>query len=261
MNLRAAISCLAAAFVAGATLLLVGCGGSDKDTQGTTQISPGGIWDGFTGTDEYIVGLITEDGEFHFINIDTSAQFAGSLSVSGHAVSGSYTVYLPITQSWPDGSTSATGILSGTIQAQSTLNGTVTITTANGAVETHTIALDYNGLYDRPSSLGAIAGNFRAEDGTVVNIGSGGSLFAQNADTGCAINGTVSLIDSQYNAYRGSWTYASCTGDFTALNGLTVSGIGTLDNADPNYPEGLIFGATAERGSTRISIVQILERI
>lgn len=260
MNFRSARSSLAAALLTGATLLLTGCGGSNEDGEEMIHASPGGIWDGFSETGDYIVGLVTEDGAFHFINIDTSAQFAGSMSVSGTAVSSSYTVYLPIAQSWPDGSTSATGVLSGTIQEQSTLNGTVTITTAHGAVETHTISLDYNGLYDRPSSLATIAGNFRAEDGTIVNIGSGGNLFAQSADTGCTLNGTVGLIDSRYNAYRGSWTYASCTGDFTALNGLTASGIGTLDNADPAYPEGLIFGATAEHGSTRISVVQILER-
>jgi hypothetical protein len=130
----------------------------------------------------------------------------------------------------PD-SSGSTGV-GGTVSQRSTL-------TLNGIVGT------YNNLYNQPSSLAAIAGNWSIT-GLVVytaagtlNISSSGVIFDQDPQTQCTINGQVSLINPNYNAYNLNVTYSNCIGVVSAalgsptdafLDGATGSGIATVNN-------------------------------
>jgi hypothetical protein len=233
------------------SLALVACGGGGSDSGNTSlapaNASPGGIWTGIDSfTNLQLIGLVTETGEFHFLRSDNLQTF-GTVSVSGNNVSGNLTGATPVGTSFPDGSTTGTGTFSGTVQARSSLTGTVTFRTAGGTSTTSNISLTFNPIYNRPSSLATIAGNYRdPSTNAVISVTSNGAVFEQDAVTGCVINGTISIINATYNAYGVQYTFASCRGSYTILNGTTANGIGTLDNTvSPEVAIIAVVNATA----------------
>jgi hypothetical protein len=120
-----------------------------------------------------------------------------------------------------------------------------------------TFSLAYDALYDRDSSLATISGSFSGPSGTVVTVDADGSIFSQDATTGCVVNGKASIIDAAYNMYRVQYTYGNCTGDLAALNGLTFAGLAALDNSVT--PEQAIIAVTHE-SDTVLGVVEILDR-
>jgi hypothetical protein len=83
-------------------------------------------------------------------------------------------------------------------------------------------------------------------------------VFAQNPSNGCVLNGTVSIINASYNAYRVQYSYASCQGQEAVLNGVQFGGLATLDNTAS--PERAIVGVTGQSGGTKYAIVSVLNR-
>ena len=51
----------------------------------------------------------------------------------------------------------------------------------------------------------------------------------QDPASGCVINGQVSIINAAYNAYGIRFSYSSCTGLDSALNGVTFTGLAGYD--------------------------------
>jgi hypothetical protein len=253
------------AVVVAAAAILGGCGGGGGGSSQApppppvTNASPGGIWEGTLGSGEDILGLVTESGEFHFLNAADLTQYFGTVSVNANAASAQFTGYTAIGFEFQDGTTSGTGSLTGTVQARSTFTANSTFRTSAGNSNTNTINLTYNALYDRDSSLATIAGNFTdLRTGAIVNINSSGVAFSQNPANGCVLNGTVSIINAQFNAYRVQYSYSSCQGVDAILNGPTFRGLATLDNTAS--PEVLIVGAQALAGSVGVSAIEVLER-
>lgn len=245
------------------SVLLSACGGGGDGSGGATanpaptNASPGGVWvrsaaPGVPG----ITGLVTETGEFHFLR-DDGVQFFGTLSTSGNSVSGSLTGVTPIGFVFPGGSTTGTGTFSGTVQARTSLTGTVNFTTS-GTTDVSNISYTFDPIYNRTSSLATIAGNYRdPSTNAVVNVNSNGVIFSQDAVTGCVINGTVSIINSSYNAYRVEYTFSSCRGLQANLNGTTARGLGAIDNTVA--PEQVIIGVV--NGQAGYSLVGRFPRI
>jgi hypothetical protein len=155
---------------------------------------------------------------------------------------------------YPDGSTSATGTLSGTIVQGSTLTITATARTANGTtLPATTLTLTFNSLYNESSSLTKLAGNWTGPTGIVTTINGDGSFFAQDPASGCVVNGQYSIIDPKYNVYSGSATYSSCQGNAAVLNGLTATGLLTLnDTVSPNELAG---GASVQLQNGAVVVV------
>lgn len=248
--------------VAGAlvSVLVSACGGGGDSGSNNSPPPPpppvnasiGGIWEGTTSQGENVLGLVAETGEFHFINEDM-AQYVGTAVSNVNAVNASYTGFANFGFQFADGSTSGTGTLTGTVQERSTLTATSNFTTSLGNLNSTTLTLTYNALYDRDSSLATIAGNFQDSVGVVLNINSNGVAFLQEPTTGCVLNGQVSTIDTRYNAYRIQWTFASCQGQNAVLNGIVFHGLATLDNT--TSPEVLIIGATGESGGVTAALV------
>src|ERR1051325_9874316 len=94
--------------------------------------------------------------------------------------------------------------------------------------ETGTFYAQYDaGIYERPSSLAAIAGawNIRNLQGSVVGslrIAVDGTFSGSDA-AGCSYSGAVNIIDSRYNAYRVNLNVGSCgvsSGAYEGLAGL-----------------------------------------
>ncbi len=260
MNVRLLTACLVALLTA------AGCGsGGDGDATGPPIViapgpmnaSPGGLWQGVDGaTGLTVLGLVTETGEFHFLR-DDGVQFFGALAVSNTTVSGMLTGVTPIGSTFSDGTISGMGTYTGALRERVTLNGSISFQTSAGQSSTSTVNLDFLALYNRDSSLGTIAGNYRdPATNAVVNVSAGGVVFSQDPVTGCIINGTVSIIDARYNAYRVEYSFAGCRGIFMPLNGTTARGLATLDNTA--LPELAIIGVV--NAPAGYSLVQVLPR-
>lgn len=305
-----------------AYLALASCGGgggrgsrsSDPDPPPVENDSPGGIWKGTTSDGAAIVGLVTETGEFTFLQAN-GVQYFCNMSVSGSAVSSGFTFVTPVGATFPDGATFGSGSLTATIAERSTLNGSINfdavagtpaspqkvvalepqapsssgcgslavsatafksaagqsasseklfaqLAAASGEVPgpvSGTFSLAYDSLYDRDSSLATIAGTFSGPSGTVVNVNADGSIFSQDATTGCVVNGKASIINARYNVYRVQYTYGNCAGDLAAINGTTFAGLATLDNSVA--PEQAIVAVTYQSETTILGVVEVLDRI
>ncbi len=261
--------------VAVLTIFIAGCGGGggggNTATSGSSNQAVGGIWQGqytLNGISVTEIALVTENGEFFAEAKNLSngcvGLATGSMSSTGSNVSGteefstaSYATSPGVTTGcvYPDGSTWGKGTFSGTIAQRSSATLTFTETTAMGtALPSVTVNYSFLALYNETSSLAKIAGNWASPSGDIISIGANGSVFAQDPATGCVINGNVSIINANYNAYSVSDSYANCQGSAAVLNGLTANGIITLD--DQVSPNQLIGGATVTlpNGSIIIAI-------
>lgn len=238
-------------------LLLASCGGGSGYGGGSNpqNASPGGIWGGAdTDSPLQVTGIIDESGRMRFIRAD-GIQYVGTATTSGNSISASFDAYTPFGSTFSDGSTHETGTLSGSIAARVSITGSTQSMTDKGTAANGTLTLTFNLLYDQASSLAAIAGNYtEAASGTVVSIDASGVIFSQDASTGCVVNGNVTIINASYDAYAVQATYASCTGAAAVLNGITFSGLATLDT----NTRQLIAGVTGSGGGVTYAIVYTL---
>jgi hypothetical protein len=136
---------------------------------------------------------------------------------------------------------------------------TVDCNTTAGLQILSAVTLDYDVLYERDSLLAAIAGNFDDGSGNVLDIAADGTIFKQDAGTGCTTNGQVTIIDSAFNVYDVEYEISSCVGQDIVFNGSTFTGLATLD--DTSVPEQLIIAATGDVAGTTVSVVDIAERL
>lgn len=243
--------------------LLSACGGgssaSGSSSSGSVaNASPGGIW---TGTESVsglqVTGIVDEQGDAEFIRTD-GVQYVGIVSTSGNSISGNIEGFMPFGSTWPDGSAHGTGTVSGSITERVSAQLNTRFTTDAGTTTTGTLNLAFNSLYNQSSSLATIAGNYTdSSTGTVVTIRSDGTVFAQDANTGCVVNGTVSVIDANYDAYRVQVTFANCSGQDAALNGVQLRGLATRDTTVS--PARVIAGVSGTSGAgIKYAIVYVL---
>jgi hypothetical protein len=225
------------------TIIVIGCGGGGGTANPPpppTNASPGGIWEGTSSTGGTILGLVTETGEFHFLQ-DDGVQYFGTVNTSQNALSANFTGVTQIGTVFLDGSTTGTGTLTGTVQERMSMSGNSSFRTAGGTNVASSVTLTYDNLYERDSSLATIAGNYLdTTTNAVINVNGNGVVFSQDAVTGCIVNGTISIIDARYNAYRVQYSFSSCRAPYTILNGTTANGLGALDNTVA--PEQAIIG-------------------
>jgi hypothetical protein len=237
-----------------AALTLAACGGTGGGTANGTPTpvmneSVGGIWNTQytvtsgvnTGDVIQAEGIVSETGEYFAFSKNTTNGCAGialgSLSVNGANVSGTenaaivrYSTISGVNTSciYPDGTTSATGSVTGQIASRASLTLTATGTTSQGnALPSETTTFSFSNLYLNASSLAAIAGNYN-DGGLTMTVDANGAIFEQDPN-GCILSGQVSIINASYNAYSVHLTFANCTGADAILNGVTASGLVTLD--------------------------------
>jgi hypothetical protein len=188
---------------------LTSCGGADDPPYD----SPGGYWVG-SWSGEPGVALVDEAGNFTFIAND-GEQYPGAVALSGTSFTGSMQGFTP--GAFPNyGVPNPLGLsvtFSGTIVPRQIFSGTATFV----PTPTQVTSLTFNPLYYVPSSLATISGTYtESATGTAFTISADGTVFAQDATTGCVINGTVSIINASYNVYAIQVSYANCTGSLTA---------------------------------------------
>ena len=239
-----------------------GGGGGDGATPPPpppANVSPGGIWIGVDSNGDDIIAIVTETGRFHYLKLLDESQGSGIMSVSNvNNLNGNFQIVTRLGFVFPDGTTLANCTLSGTVTERQTMTVTVNCTTTAGLEGQTTVTMSYDAAYDLDSSLARIAGNFQGIS-AVLNIIGDGTIFAQDAVTGCIINGQVSIIDAAFNAYDFGFTYSNCLGQAAILNGSTFNGIAALDNT--GIPEVLVVAATGTVGAVLVSFIQFLDRI
>jgi hypothetical protein len=241
-------------------LLVAACGGGDGGST-VPNAAVGGLWAGTTtisgqGTSE-VLGIVAENGKAYLLQED-GVMYWGTVTSSGNQISSTFDgaglLGIPL---W-DGSVRGTGTLTGTIQARASLTASSTFTTSNGGRTTATMSLLYDALYNDDSSLATIAGNYfdlLGIYGGVLNIASNGDLFLQDPNSGCVLNGRVAVINAAYNAYDVQFSYSSCTGFDSVLNGVTFTGLAAYERtsaqvialmqgtvAGAPYPDAFVFG-------------------
>lgn len=253
-----------------------------------TNEALGGFWQGTDSNGDTVIALTTDDGEFHWIS-DSGEQGFGTGLVSGTDVTLDLALltrsYLGIT--FGDGSDSASCTGTGTIAEGDTLAVNIGCTTSLGGSFSNFVAMAYSPLYDRDSTLLSVAGNYEPDTHAdldnpgefkgLVTIDDNGVIFEQDPDSGCVINGQVSLIDSQFNAYEVSVTFSSCTGAYLTIdnfdgrfgpdpviellipNGTTLTGLGILDNTVLPEEFGIaLAGEVAGTGSSIAVVVSLI---
>lgn len=252
---------------------VAGCGGGTNELTGsglgsgtgngsgssTVNASPGGVWKGTESVSgAQVSGIADEVGDFYFERSD-GVVYAGTATTSGNSLSATFDGYVLNGNAFPDGTNHGTGTLSGAIKARTSITATTQFRTDGGNSSTGSLSLNFDSLYNSVSSLTTISGNFtNPADGSVVTIDSNGTIFSQNAKSGCVLNGTIYIINANYNAYRVVFQLSSCTGQSFDLNGVQFTGLATLDTSVT--PQAVFVGVTGSSGSVKYALAYNLNR-
>ncbi|MGI4816222.1 MAG: hypothetical protein ACRYG5_15470 [Janthinobacterium lividum] len=234
-------------------LALADCGGGGNSgdySSGTGTAAPAtasstGIWSGtITSSSGSTVPrdltlIILPSGEARFIegncvqmlvSTSVSASFLTGSSGEAYAPDGGVAT-CPIALTFPNGATTGTASVTGSVVSQSSINGSY-----SAAGDLGTYKVSYNTAYDRPGTLARIAGTY--SNGTLqMSIDSSGYYTGMLGTQ--PIFGQISTIDVTHNAYRIAMTEgtrntltlsaASAAAVTTPASGTTIS---TATNAD-----------------------------
>lgn len=220
--------------------------------------SIGGVWNGADTSGRGFVGLADEAGEFHLIGED-GTQYVGTASTMGEAVSASADrLVRPGAAGAPKYDAAS---LKGKVQQRTALS--VTITPAAAAARSfaaETISLQFNPIYNNPSSLAMFEGEYTdPSTGNMITVTGSGTIFWRDANTGCLASGAVSEINAHYNVYEVQFSYSACQGADAGLNGVEFTGLGTLDTSV--QPTQAVIGVSGEAGGRGYAIDMRLSRL
>ena len=229
-----------------AVALCAGCGGGGSDSPAATpapadppvvtQQSAGGLWFAPAGSASVATTLmIAETGDLKVSMAPTATSGPafghGAVTVAGNRVEGSLqTRAIPLSPTGPPGA-ELNCTVSGTVSTRASLQLTTVCSDGAGAMTTASISFMYDARYDTNSSLADIAGNYNLTVRTAtnsLNINGDGTLFGLY-DNGprCTLNGTVSIIDANFNLYRFEVLFSTCTVLALQYEGATMTGLAT----------------------------------
>ena len=197
---------------------------------------PAGTWRGADAAGRDVLLLISVGGTFQFVDgahNQGSGYLAPETRVASH-----FDMVTPIDQPFADGSTLANCNFNGTSVERVSMDLRLSCKTRGGMEFSETLALEFDPVYDRDSSLETVSGNYRTRADNVLSIAADGQLFLQDATTGCVVNGRISVITLASNLYNVALQYDNCTGPNERLNGSAFDGFAQLD--DTESPEVLI---------------------
>jgi hypothetical protein len=218
---------------------------------------PSGIWTGTDTAGREVLLLVSGDGNFRYVD-GAHNQASGYLPPQGE-VSGAFDLVTPLDQPFADGSTIANCSFTSSLVERVSIDFTPSCRTTGGLQFSDTLALDFDPLYDRNSSLATVAGTYRTTAGNVLSVAGDGLLFSQDATTGCVVNGHIGLISPSFNIYFVTLGYDSCTGPEAALNGSLFDGFAVLD--DTGAPESLVMALIGNVGAAAASSFERAERL
>jgi hypothetical protein len=240
-------------------ILLTACTGfgGDTGTTTTTNQSAAGIW---SGTDSVtglaVTAIVNSSGEAAFLRSD-GTQFAGTAQVTGSSLAVAVDGYSNFTTTFPDGTTTSVGTISGTVTTSTTMTVTLSATSSGGTAITGNWTLSYSSLSTLASSLAAVSANYAdGTTGATVSIDGLGDVNSQDSTTGCVMNGTVSTGDTAFDIYEINFTYKNCTGNYAVLNDVEMTGLAVLDTAVS--PQQLVIAVTGQSSDGSYGITSYL---
>jgi len=255
--------CDALALCACICIALAGCshrggaaatGGAGDDGQAE---SIGGVWNGTDASGQSFVGLADEAGEFHLIG-DDGTQYVGAAVTMGDAVAAN--AHRLVRPGRSGGSHYEPVSLKGTVQQRVSLSLTLAPAAADRSFAPETLSLQFNPVYDNPSSLTLFAGDYMdPASGNSITVTGSGSIFWRDSSNGCLADGSVSVIDARYDLYEVQFSYSACQGVDAGLNGVEFLGLGTLDTS--LQPTQAIIGVSGEAGGRGYAIDLRLARL
>lgn len=230
----------------------VSANGESDETTPPSETTPAdesaaGIWRGSVtsgGNTYQSTGLVSEADDVRLITTG-STQISGTIDVKGKnftAVLRSYappTFYYSITAP-------IHGTSTGTINQTSALLGNINLLDGT----TYNLTFNYDALYERDSSLAAVAGNYSRSDGaglTVTYSIDGAGVFTGSDTNGCVMNGNVSIINSDFNMYEVKVAVTNCG----QVNG-NYKGLAALDDV-VTLNDTLLFSLESSDQTTLIS--------
>jgi hypothetical protein len=239
--------------------LLIGCGGSGSPAADRLQ-SAGGAWSTQDSNGEFVELLISEVGEVRstfrvpavteavtfgagFLEVMPDGSVVGILEAKG--IQPSPTAPRPVELSCS---------LLGTIEERQFLSIQIACSDDSGIVHDETVSLSYGLEYEEDSSLELIAGNFTLAfrpQTNILNINSDGVLFGMyHNGANCTVNGSVSIIDPNYNLVAVEWTMSSCIDPFGIYEGIKMRGFARqiVGLVQPPGSYDLILSGTTEDG-------------
>ena len=238
------------------SLLLFGCGGGGNSvpTGGSGNIGEtptqglAGVWNGTdAGTGLAIAGIMDESGNFQFLRAD-GVQYVGTATATTDSISANFDGYVPVGQTFSDGSTHGSGSISGSLSLRDSMQLTDQFTTANGSSTSGSVSLTFNNwsyVGVGGASLANVSGNYTDQSsGDVVSITTAGDVTWHDATTGCSGNGTISVTNPNNSVYQVQFSYENCQGQYAILNGGQFSGLAALNTSVS--PVQLIVGVTGQ---------------
>jgi hypothetical protein len=233
-----------------------GAAASSAATDGQAE-SIGGVWSGADTSGRGFLGLADEAGEFQLIGED-GTQYVGTASTLGAAVSAS--AERLVRHGAAGGPKYDAASLKGKVQQRVSLSVTIAPAAAARAFTPETISLQFNPIYNNPSSLAMFAGDYvDPSSGDMITVSGSGSIFWRDPNTGCLGSGAVSEINDRYDLYEVQFSYSACQGADADLNGMEFTGLGTLDTTV--QPVQAIIGVSAEAGGRGYAIDMRLSRL
>jgi len=237
-------------------ICLSGCGGGSS-TAGTTPVagtdvpgatqSPGGIWFGRDSANQSVVLYIAETGmlraTLHPQGWIIPSFGGGMVSVmSNNAVAGSFEVRGDSAPFTGQPNEDLGCAISGTVQERQELSIDVTCSDSGGVVYEEALRLMFDAnVYERDSSLDELAGEYTLQfqpDTNSLSIAVDGTLFGMFDNRAqCAVEGTATVIDTEYTFIEVTWTMSGCTNPIGNYEGTQMSGF-ALANPDPTGGPG-----------------------
>lgn len=185
-------------------------------------------------------------------------QYAGTASTSGNSVAAKARRLTRAGEA--RGSEDDAVSVSGKVQQRQSMSLRIAPAAGAPASAGDTLSLQFNALYDSPSSLAMFAGDYMdGANGNAITVTGGGTLFWRDARDGCLASGAVSLIDGHYNLYEVQFSFSACQGANAALNGVQFTGLGTLETS--LQPAQAIIGVTGEAGGRGYALDLRLSRL
>jgi hypothetical protein len=123
--------------------------------------------------------------------------------------------------------------VTGTVSTRASMQLTTACVDRAGSSTTTSISLMYDARYDADSSLADIAGNYTlappaSSSTNTLNINGDGTVFGlYHNGPRCTLNGTVSVINSDFNLYRFEVLFSNCTVLASTYEGATMTGFAT----------------------------------
>jgi hypothetical protein len=205
---------------------------------------PAGTWRGADAAGRDVLLLVSVGGTFQYVD-GAHNQGSGYLTPESRVAS-PFDLVTPIDQTFADGSTLANCNFTGSVVQRVSMDLGLSCKTLGGLEFVETLALEFDPVYDRDSSLQTVAGNYRTLAENVLSIAPDGLLFVQDATTGCVVNGQVTVITLASNLYTVVLQYDSCTGPDERLNGSRFDGFAQL--VDTESPEALVIAVIGGAG-------------